>query len=52
MLARLSAAQDSLADIIECHASAQRRDWFFADHEDQLLDRVSVGANAKRVDQS
>jgi hypothetical protein len=28
------------------------RDWFFADLEDRLLDRVSVGANAERVDQS
>ncbi|MDX1927467.1 MAG: PKD domain-containing protein, partial [Pirellulaceae bacterium] len=28
------------------------RDWFFADLEDQLLDRVSVGINAERVDQA
>lgn len=28
------------------------RDWYFADLEDQLLDRVSTGANTERVDNS
>ena len=28
------------------------RDWFFAEIEDQLLDRVSLGSNSERVDRS